>query len=143
PRRRWNRPAHSPEGQPAFGARAKAGSCGLLERIEPPNHVEALLIRSVELAGKDALAAVERLSKRYPNACATSKRFGDFERLRQESLQAAGSAHQQAVVLRQLVDAQHSNDVLELAIACQRRTNPLGQAVVALAHHLGIQQTRF
>src|SRR5690606_9610688 len=53
PRRRWNRPAHSPEGQPAFGARAKAGSCGLLERIEPPNHVEALLIRSVELAGKD------------------------------------------------------------------------------------------
>src|SRR6266508_4693804 len=56
--------------------------------------------------------------------------LGHVERLRQEALDLAGPVDQGPVLLRQLVDAEDRDDVLELVVALEDLLDPLGDPVV-------------
>src|SRR5207302_566886 len=51
----------------------------------------------------------------------------------------SGTAHGDLVLLRELVQAEDGDDVLELLVALEHLLDPLGHLVVVLAHHLGGQ----
>ena len=65
--------------------------------------------------------------------------LGHEERLRQETLHAAGPVHHEFVLLRQFIDAEDGDDVLQFAVSLQRPLHAAGNLVVPLAHVLRIE----
>src|SRR6266545_1474992 len=93
---------------------------GLLLGLLDPAHVEERLLRQVVVvAAGQCVEGGDGLLQRYGLAGHPGELLGHVERLRQEALDLAGAVDGDPVLLRQLVDAQDRDDVLELVVALE------------------------
>src|SRR5262249_15835057 len=82
--------------------------------LDAADEIERLLRQLVVLAVHDLLEAADGVLDRHELPLQAGELLGDEERLRQEALDLAGAGHHQLVVLRQLVDAEDGDDVLQV-----------------------------
>ena len=68
--------------------------------------------------------------------------LGNVERLREESLELPRTGHDQLVLFGELLDTENGDDVLQFLVALQDALDRLGDLVVLLAHHVGVQDPR-
>ncbi|HEV3483810.1 MAG TPA: hypothetical protein VG106_00270, partial [Vicinamibacterales bacterium] len=80
---------------------------------------ERLLRNLVVFAFDDLFETADGVGDLHVLAFHPGELLGDEERLRQEPLDAPRAAHRQLVLLRQLVDAEDRDDVLEVLVALQ------------------------
>src|SRR5687768_8430758 len=96
----------------AMGVGALLQRLRLLERfLDRADHVEGLLGEAVALAVHDHVEALDRVLERHVFARGAGEHLGHVERLRQEALDLARTAHGELVLGRELVHAQDRDDV--------------------------------
>src|SRR3954447_7025782 len=110
-----------------------------LDVLDPAGHEERLLGQVVVLALGERLEGGDGLVERDVLALDAGELLGHEERLRQEALDAPGPGHGDLVLLRQLVDAQDRDDVLEVLVALQDLLGALSDVVVLLADVARVQ----
>src|SRR5918996_5623082 len=113
------------------GVRTSTGKLlrGILVLARPARRLDHLVDRALQqegplrdvvvLALDDLLEGAHRLLDRHVLALGPRKRLRHEERLRQEALHLARPLHGHAVLVRQLVDAEDRDDVLQLLVALQ------------------------
>src|SRR5690242_14736214 len=89
----------------------------LARLIDGAHHVESLLGQVVVLALEDLVEAADGLLSRYVLASATGESLRHGEGLRQEPLYLPRARHRLLVVLRQLLDAEDGDDVLQVLVS--------------------------
>src|SRR5207249_7099693 len=95
-------------------------AAALLDRLlDRPDHVEGLLGELVVLAVEDLLEALDRVLELDVLARGAGELLGDEVRLREEALDLPRAGDDEAVVVRELVDAEDGDDVLEVLVALQ------------------------
>ena len=94
----------------------------------PPTYMNAVLRQMVPLAVAQLLEAADRVGQRRDLARLAGEHLGHEERLRQESLDAAGAVHDLLVLFAQFLDAEDGDDVLQFAVALQDLLHPAGDA---------------
>src|SRR5436309_2853365 len=82
--------------------------------LDAADHEKSLLRQMVVFALGQLLEGLDRLVDRGVLAGDTGELFGYEERLRQEPLDLAGPAHDDLVLLRELVDPEDGDDVLKV-----------------------------
>src|SRR5436190_198688 len=123
-----------------FGLGLSAVAAGVLDHlVDRALHVEGLLGQVVVLAVEDLAEAADRLPDRDVHAVAAGELLRDEERLREETLDLAGAVDGQTVLVRQLLDPEDGDDVLELPVALEDLLDLGGGAVVILAQDLGLE----
>src|ERR1700709_658537 len=100
---------------------------------------EGRLRQVVVVAGEDLLERADRLGDRHVGARRARELLGHVERLREEALDLARALDRHLVVVRQLVDAEDRDDVLQLLVALQDRLDLVGDVVVLLAQDAGLE----
>src|SRR3990172_12213631 len=93
-------------------------------------------------AVQDFAEAAHRVSQGHIATLNTSELFGNEERLGEEALYFTGACHDELVIFAQLIDAQDSDNVLQVFIALQYTLHFAGSAVMLFAHHVRIQNAR-
>jgi len=94
------------------------------------------------LAVDDLLEAADRLGDRDVLSRRAGECLGDEERLRQEALDAARPADDQLVLVRQLVDTEDRDDVLQLLVALEDLLDAVGDREVLLAEDVRLEDRR-
>ena len=94
------------------------------------------------LALEDLLERGHRLLDGHVLALEAGELLGHEERLREEALDLPGALHCQAVLVRELLDSEDGDDVLELAVALEDLPHVVGDLVVLLAHDVRLQDRR-
>ena len=94
------------------------------------------------LALDDLVEPAHRLLDRHVLARAAGELLGDEERLRQEALDLARPLHGQLVLVRELVDPEDRDDVLELLVALEHLLHLGRDAVVLLADDVRLEDRR-
>src|SRR3712207_905497 len=116
---------------------------GLLDGlIYVADEVEGLLGQLIVPTLDDLLERADRVLQLDKLALEAGELLGDEERLREEALQPARPAHDDLVLLGELVDAEDGDDVLELLVALQDVLDLLGYLVVLVADHRGVEDRR-
>src|SRR5918997_444588 len=116
---------------------------GLLDSlIYVADEVEGLLGKLIVPTLDDLLERADRVLKLDKLALEAGELLGDEERLREEALEPARPAHDDLVLLGELVDAEDGDDVLELFVALQDVLYLLGYLVVLVADHRGVEDRR-
>src|SRR5208337_4435730 len=110
--------------------------------VDLPLHVKRLFWNFVVLAFVDFLEAFYRIGDFYVAAGRAGKLFGYVERLREESLNLAGSRHRYFLIFTQFVNAQNRNDVLQVFVALQRFLHRLRHVIMFLANDARIENAR-
>jgi hypothetical protein len=87
--------------------------------VDRPLHEEGALGEVVVVAGDDLVEAANRLGDRHVNPRGPRELLGHVERLGQEALDLARPLDDDLVLVRELVDAQDRDDVLELLVALE------------------------
>src|SRR5579883_3472216 len=113
----------------------------LIDLIDAAGHVEERLRHLIELAIKNLAEAANRLFQRHVLAFASGERLGHREGLREETLNLAGARHRQLVLVREFVDAQDGNDILQVFVSLKHLLHAAGDVVVFLTNDLRIQDT--
>src|SRR5215472_12310873 len=111
----------------------------LLDVLDAAAHEERLLGIAVVVALGDRLERGNRVLKRHEHAGLAGELLGHEHRVGQEPLDPAGSLHRHPVLLRQLVDAQDGDDVLQLGVPLQDPLHFAGDRVVLLTDIGGCQ----
>src|ERR671916_2947551 len=107
---------------------------GLLDGlIYVADEVEGLLGQLIVPTLDDLLERADRVLQLDELALEAGELLGDEERLREEALDSARPAHNDLVLLGELVDAEDGDDVLELLVALQDVLDLLGDLVVLVA----------
>src|SRR5918998_1682180 len=107
---------------------------GLLDGLIYVAHeVEGLLGQLVVPTLDDLLERADRVLQLDELALEAGELLGDEERLREKPLQPARPAHDDLVLLGELVDAEDGDDVLQLLVALQDVLDLLGDLVVLIA----------
>src|SRR5664280_1637419 len=127
---------------PVFGPRfgfsyGHAGFGFSLRFVNRPDHVERALWVVFEFIAQDSFAAVERVFKTDEFSLDAAKLLGGEEWLREESLQTPGSGDYIAVFWRQLFQAKHGDDVLQIFVLRERPPDFLRQEVMPFADDAG------
>ena len=94
------------------------------------------------LAVHDFLEAADRVGQLDVLALEAGELLGHVERLRQEALDLAGARHGQLIFVRQFVDTQNRDDVLQILVALQDLLHALRRVVVLLAENARIENAR-
>ena len=113
-----------------------------LDVVETAAHEERLLRHVVVVAVGDLVERLHRLRDRDRGALDAGELLGDVGILREEPLDAARPRHDDLVLLRQLVDTEDRDDVLELLVALQDLLDADRAVVVVLADVLGVEDPR-
>src|SRR5438270_794943 len=118
----------------ASSTSAIARSCSTLKK---PGPVAYSLISSptctrVVLALEDLGEALDRVLELHVLARSAGELLGDEVRLRQEALDLPRTRHDQPVLVRQLLDPEDRDDVLQFLVALQHLLNPRRDLVVLL-----------
>ncbi len=127
------------------GRRASAAlqAAGVLAHVvERAGQEEGLLGQIVGLALEDLLKRGDGVLDRHVAALAAGEDLRHEERLAHEALQAARSRDGLLLLLRQLVDAEDGDDVLQVAVGLQYALRLARHLVVLLPHDVGIQHAR-
>src|SRR5215211_1306638 len=107
--------------------------------VDRPLEEECALGHVVVLALDDLLERAHGVLDRHVPALGPGERLRHEERLRQEALHLAGPLNGDAVLVRELVDPEDGDDVLELPVALQDLANLVGHPVVLLADDVGLE----
>src|SRR5215212_8842976 len=110
--------------------------------VDVADEVEGLLGKLVVLAFDNFLERADRVLQLDELALHASELFGDKERLREETLQSTRPAHDDLVLLGELVDAEDGDDVLQLLVALEDVLDLLGDLVVLVADDRGVEDRR-
>src|SRR5215212_3122373 len=120
-----------------------ADRTGLLNGLVDVAHkVEGLLGEVVVLALDDFLERPDRLVEVHELPFETRALLGDEERLGEETLQPARPAHDNLILLGELVDTEDGDDVLQLLVALEDVLDLLGYLVVLVADHRRVKDRR-
>ena len=95
----------------------------------------------IVFASKDILEPADGLSNGDKLARVISEDLGNLERLREESLDLSRSSNLKLVLLRQLVHAQDSNDILQRLVVLQDLLNTSSNLVVLSSNNVGVHDT--
>src|SRR5260221_1176911 len=106
------------------------------------NHVEGLLGDGVVLAVHDLLEALDRLRDGHVLAGETCELLRDEERLGEEPLDLARARDRQLVLFRELVDAEDSDDVLQVLVPLEDLLDRARDVVVLVADDAGVEDAR-
>ena len=87
--------------------------------LDRPDHVERLLGQLVVLAVEDLGEAADRVLELHVLARRAGELLGHEERLREEALDLARARDDELVLVRELVDAEDGDDVLQVGVALQ------------------------
>src|SRR3954470_17805007 len=123
-------------------ATASALVRGLDDPVDAALHEERRLRQLVVLAVDDLAERAHGLVDRHVHAGGPGEGLRDVERLREEALDLAGALHRDLVLVRELVDAEDRDDVLELAVALEDLLHARGDLVVLLADEVGLEDRR-
>ena len=96
----------------------------------------------VVLARDDAGEARNRVVEADQNARRAGEDLGNVERLREETLDLAGTCHGQLVLFGQLVHAEDGDDVLKRLVLLQHFLNVTRDLVVTLADDPRVEHAR-
>ncbi len=118
------------------GAGAAAAAAFFAPPI-PPDHVERALGDVLELVVQDAFAPVQGILEADGLSRDPAELLGGEERLGEETFEPAGACDRLAVLRRELLHAQHGDDVLQVLVLGQRLANGLREVVVPLADDAG------
>ena len=113
-----------------------------MDLLDAADVQERLLGQVVEVALQDRVERCNGLVDGHRLARYAGENLGDVEGLRQEALDLAGPVDDQAVLVRQLIEAQDGDDVLQLLVALQRLLDAAGRVVVTLTDDLGREDRR-
>src|SRR5580700_306342 len=111
----------------------------LADLVDSPGVEERGLRQIVDLPFEDLLERSDRLRKLHVLAGPARELFGDEERLREESLNAARAPHGNLIVLGEFFYAQDRDDVLEVLIPLEHLLNSASDGIVFLADDLRIE----
>src|SRR3954453_21692866 len=112
---------------------------GLDDVVDGALEQEGGLRDVVVLAVEDLGEAADRLGDRHVRARRARELLGHVERLREEALDAPRAAHDELVLVGELVDAEDGDDVLQLLVALQDLLDPVGDVEVLLAEDVRLQ----
>src|SRR3989339_353833 len=93
--------------------RCRSGSCLFLRFVNRPDHVERALRVVFGFIAQDSLTAAERVLEADERSLEAGELLGREEWLGKKTLQPAGAGDHGPVLRRQLLEAEHGNDVLE------------------------------
>src|ERR687887_396870 len=110
---------------------------GLLDRAD---HVEGLLGKVVVLALDDLLEALDRVLEFHVAALLARELLGHEVRLREEALDPAGTRDDDLVLVRELVDPEDGDDVLEVLVALQDLLDARRRLVVLVGDDPGLER---
>ncbi len=94
---------------------------------------EVLLGDLVVLSFDNLLEAANRVGDLHVLTVESGELLRDKKRLRQEPLDLPGARHRELVVLRQLIDAENRDDVLQVLVALQNLFHGASDIVVLVA----------
>ena len=115
----------------------------LLHRLlDRADHVERLLGQVIVLAREDLLEALDRVLEADVLARLAGELLGHEVRLREEALDLAGAADDQLVLVRELVDAEDRDDVLQFLVALQDLLHAARGRVVLLRDDPRLERAR-
>src|ERR687887_230043 len=112
---------------------------GLLDRAD---HVEGLLGKVVVLAFDDLLEALDRVLELHVAALLAGELLGHEVRLREEALDAAGTRDDDLVLVRELVDPEDGDDVLQVLVALQDLLDARRRVVVLVGDDSRLERAR-
>src|SRR4051794_17147358 len=112
---------------------------GALDRAD---HVEGLLGQVVVLAVEDLDEAADGVLELHVLTGRAGELLGDEVRLRQEALDLPGARHRQPVLVRELLDAEDGDDVLQVLVALQHLLHPSRGRIVLGGDDAGLQRAR-
>src|SRR5664279_2213584 len=119
---------------PRFGFSYGLAGFGFSFRfVNRPYHVERAFGVVFEFIAQDAFAAIERVFETDEFSLDAAKLLGGEKRLREESLQTPGAGDYTAVFWRQLFQAEHGDDVLEIFVLRECLPDFLRQEIVSFA----------
>src|SRR4051812_48816292 len=129
--------------RPLCGGRLFLHGFRALDRLlDRTDHVERLLWQVVVLAVQDLDKAADRVLELHELAgCARELRSGE-ERLREEALDLAGACDDDLVLVRELVDPEDRDDVLQVAVALQHLLHPGRRPVVLVGDDSRLERAR-
>src|SRR3954454_1743707 len=134
------RTARAPTGSAPAVADLPNGSAELLldlrglalDVLEPAAHEEGLLGRVVVVAVRDLRERLDRLAQRDERPLEPGEVLRHEGVLREEALDPPRPVDRDPVLLRELLDAEDRDDVLQLLVSLQDRLDPDGGVVVVL-----------
>ena len=106
------------------------------------DHVQGAFRIILEFIPQDALTAVQGIPEADRPARQAGKTLRRKKRLCKETLQASGATDQIAVIDRQLFQAEHGDDVLQLFVMGQSPADFTGEIIMAPADDGGIDHFR-
>src|SRR5437763_1108236 len=122
---------------------AAADALRLLDRLlDRPDHVEGLLGQVVVLAVEDLREALDLVLELHVLAGRAGELLGDEVRLREEALDLPGPRHHQPVLVRELVDPEDGDDVLEVLVALKHLLDARRRAVVVVGDDPRLERAR-
>ena len=110
--------------------------------VDPSAVGECLLRNVIVVAGNDAVEAANGFRQWYVFARRVGEDFSNRERLRKEFLDLARTINDLFVVLRQLIHAQDSDDVLQFLITLQYRLYATRAVIMLLTNDQRIENPR-
>ncbi|GET89213.1 ATPase beta subunit, putative [Leishmania tarentolae] len=114
----------------------------LQHRVDATNHVERhlrdLVVRPHQKSGE----RLHRVVQLHVVARHAREHLRNLERLRQEPGHLARAVHHNLVLLAQLVDTKHRDDILQLLVLGQHLHDILRNVVVVHVDHIGVHDTR-
>src|SRR4051794_2522981 len=114
--------------------RFRREALGLLDRLlDAADHVEGRLGQMIILAVDHRLERADGVLDLDELAGNAGEHLGDVEGLREETLDLAGAADGQLILLRQLVHAEDGDDVLKRLVALEDLLDGAGGLVMLLA----------
>src|SRR5947209_18218327 len=133
----------------SYWLRAKGSLCRRLHFLRCAHHfidcalhVKGLLRNIVVLSFDDFLEAFHGVSDFHVTAWRSRELLGNVERLRQESLNLAGSAYGEFLVLAQFVHTQNCDDVLQVFVGLDSLLHCLSNVVMLLPNNSRIKNSR-
>ena len=96
----------------------------------------------IPLAVTQFFEAFDRFVARSDLPLLSGKRFGDEERLRQETLDTSSAMYDQLILFAQFIDTENCDDVLKFAVSLQDLLNATSNLVVTFAHDQRIENSR-
>src|SRR3954452_15204527 len=115
---------------------------GLEDVVDRPLQQEGALRQVVVLALDDLLERAHRVLDRDVGARGARELLGHEERLREEALDLSGPLHGELVLVRELVDSEDGDDVLELLVALEDLPHLVGHLEVLLADDVRLEDGR-
>mmetsp|Transcript_1101 Transcript_1101/g.2189 ORF Transcript_1101/g.2189 Transcript_1101/m.2189 type:complete len:518 (+) Transcript_1101:218-1771(+) len=110
--------------------------------VDTANHVERTFGQVIVFTGNHRLEGRDGVFQLHLDAVGTGEDFRHVEGLRKETLDLAGTGHDQFVLFREFVHAENGDDVLQRLVALEDTLDVTGHLVVLFTNDGRIHQAR-